>query len=408
MKKKIGFLLLPLLLPLSGCQTSIPSQGSLLHDLMDGFHVSIEGNIETVYPEGYEILNTNQNIIVERDYKNIVEEDGTITPAVREQRGTNFTTLFRGENGETVYELLTKGNEVEAYPLLSGGNPIVFNDVYGNPFTYLEPDDIDEQLILDSAKASFVLKKLTGYSFAVQTAQFRVKNNKVKGLDVMIFDRVDGLQTVDGMLEIVNHISLQISFAQDVDEITHLLPRKEADKALQDAFLPSENYTMTFESNATADNMIVYATEEAILLHHQIHSFGYENGDIYYKKTGEDCYDKYVYQSSTHTFSLQDFDVKKRNILPDLSNVSPNILVQETKDSYRFDAYSAPYGMEDFILPAYAISSGIGVTGVLRLDGNHFSSLHAYFDASSFSITQNYYNYDMTTMPSWFDASLIR
>lgn len=407
MKKKIGFLLLPLLISLSGCQTSI-SQHHLLQDLMDGFHVSITGNIETVYPEGYEILNTNQNISIERDYKNIVEKDGTITPAVREQRGTNFTTLFRGENGETVYELLTKGNEVEAYPLLSGGNPIVFNDVYGNPFTYLEPSDIDENLVLDSAKASFVLKKLTGYSLAVQKAQFSVKNNEVKKLEVAIHNRVDGLQTANGILEVINCISLQISFVYGVDEITHLLPRKEADQALQEAFLPSENYTMTFESNATEDNMIVYVTEEAILLHHQIHSFGYENGDIYYKKTAEDCYDKYVYQPSTHTFSLQDFDVKKRNILPDLSQVSPSILVQETKDSYRFDSYAAPYGIEDFILPAYAISSGIGVTGVLRLHGNHFSSLHAYFDVNSFSITQNYYNYDMTTMPSWFDSSLIR
>lgn len=409
MKKYNMLLLLPLSIQLASCQSNATIQKRIMNALLDGFHVSVTGSLETIYPEAYSVMNTHQMITVERDYKNIVESDGRITPAVREQKDTHFTTLFRGENGETVYELLTKENEVKTMPYMIGGNQVLFNEVYGNPFSYIDVTDIDDQLFLNSSKASFILEKLTGYSCAVQQAQFIAKGNKAEALEVTIYDRRDGMQTTGGMMEIINHFSFDIHFTYGIHEIQHLSSRSKADNTLRTAFLDYDNYTVTFESNATSDTMIAYVTQEAILLHHGIHTIGFQNGDIYYKKVAEDSYDQYVYRASSHTFSLQDFGIKKSHILPDISSISPDILIEKSKDLYYFDSYAAPFGMEDFILPSYAVNTGLGIKGVLRLENQRFARLWAYFDPTNpFSITQNYYHYHTTTMPSWFDLALIQ
>lgn len=237
MKKYNMLLLLPLSIQLASCQSNATIQKRIMNALLDGFHVSVAGSLETIYPEAYSVMNTHQMITVERDYKNIVESDGRITPAVREQKDTHFTTLFRGENGETVYELLTKENEVKTMPYMIGGNQVLFNEVYGNPFSYIDVTDIDDQLFLNSSKASFILEKLTGYSCAVQQAQFIAKGNKAEALEVTIYDRRDGMQTTGGMMEIINHFSFDIHFTYGIHEIQHLSSRSKADDTLRTAFL---------------------------------------------------------------------------------------------------------------------------------------------------------------------------
>lgn len=409
MKKSNIILVFPLLWTMTSCGGTIDERNNIINALLKGFHVEITGSEQVIFPEEHSIYNKTNIININRDYNDIVEKDGSITPAIRDNVGTSSTTYFKGENGEATFELLSPKNEVLVEPLKYSNSSVLFNKYFVNPFVYIDIEDISEDYHLNPIKASLVVEKLTGYACAVESAKFTVDNHVANGLSLEFIDRIDGFQSLDGLLSVTNHYEMDIKFSYGVNEVTHLLPRPKADDSLKQAFEEKENYTLTFESDSSTQTAIAYVTKDAVYLHQSISTESMINGDMFYKKTSSGTYDLYTYNESSNKFSFKSFDIKKDSFLPNNSSISPDILLKQSENIYSLDSVAAHYSLERFILPHFKVPTGLGIKGTLKLKDGNISTLHAQFDKTyPFSITQNYFNYGTTAMPSWLDLSLIK
>lgn len=411
MKKKNLFIIFPLLLTFTACnEPQVNVKRNIVNTILNGVNVKIAGHETIIYPDQYSFLSTTNTIDIDRDYKLIKEENNTFTPAIRENTDYNFTTYLRGEDGQAIREVLTADNKVTTTNLKINNQDVLFKEKFANPFDYIDEEDIGDDYSLDITKATILVENYTGYKYGVKSAKFVVEENVATSLDIEFFDRIDGLEVDDGFLSINNSLELDIKFSYSLSDINHLSVRPEADETLKNAFNNNNNnYTMTFSSDASTTNTIVYITSNAVFIHEGIDVIGASDNDVYYKKTGDNKYDKYVYKASKGKFTLSDFDVNENTFLPNLVTLSPNILVKESNDIYKFDNVSAMFGLEKMILPKYPIETGLGVKGSLILENGNFSILQATFnELSPFTITQNYYNHGSTTMPSWLDVESIK
>ncbi len=413
MKRRNILLMLPLLLLTTSCnETSSNNLGNIkyniINKLLDNVNIQITGKETVTYPDEYNYLSSSTKIDINRDYKTINEEDGSKTPAIRENENGVFTTYFQGQDGQVVKEFLNSKNEVVSVNYQPSGIPLLFSEYFANPFNYIDESDIGDDYSLNLAKANLLVESYTGYQYAVKEAKFNVENNVATSLNIKFFDKVNGLVSSDETISITNSLSLDINFDYDISEIKHCASRTLANDSLTDAFKSYENFTMTFESDATSETCVAYVTKDAIYIHKGIKNIGVADGDIYYKKNN-DVYDQYVYNAAESKFTLDNFDVKLNDILPNIESISPNILIQESNNVFTFDNVAACYSLEDFILPNYSVSSGLGLYGTLILKNGKISKLYAKFNKNSpFSITQNYYSYGTTSMPSWLDTTSIR
>lgn len=409
MKKRNLLCILPLLVTFTSCENkSSIDKNNVIQSILNGVNVKIKGEENVVYPDEYSYLNTINYIDIERDYKTLVEEDGTKTPIVREKSGSSFSTYLRGEDGQAIFEVLNSNNEVTALDYEIGQKQILYNEYFANPFEYIDSEDIGDDCTLDLAKASLIVENYTGLNYAVKSAKFVVEDNVAKSLKIELHDKINGLITSSMSLSIKYSLNLSIDFAYDILNLEHLTPREISDDALKSAFVDKDNFTMTFQSDATEETAIVYVTDNMIYVHNDIDAIGTKDGDVLYKKSSADEYLKYVYSDSKNAFSLEDFNIKRSKILPTLENVSPNILLKSSDNVYYFDKIASVNGLEKMILPSYAVTSGNGIEGTLKLKDGEISSLYAKFNQNNpFYIQQNYFNYGKTTLPLWFDSSLI-
>ena len=134
MNKKYLALVLPLLLITSCGQTGNPTSepttetpsvlkeaqpavdiNEVIANLLNNVNVKVTGVEKNVYPTGYELYNTVNKINVDRDYAKIVESDGSVTPAVRDNLDPSFRTYLKAKDGGTIYEMLEADNTVKEY-----------------------------------------------------------------------------------------------------------------------------------------------------------------------------------------------------------------------------------------------------------------------------------------------------
>ena len=411
MKKTNVLLLLPLLFSFVSCneaEVTDPKQ-NIINTILNGVNVKISGQETTTYPDNYSYMNKINTIDIDRDYKIIKNEDGSTTPAVRENTDYEFLTYISGENGQATREVLTSDNKVTTKDLLINAKTVLFKEHFANPFEYIDEYDISDDFSLNLTKANLLVEKYTGLQFGVESAKFIIENNVATGLNIKFYDKVSGLETSQGILNIVNQLKLDIDFSYDITDITRLTPRKNQDETLKKAFNDYDNYTLTFSSDATTNTCIAYITDKLIYIHNSINEIGALNNDVIYKKVGENSYDKYVYRESKSEFSLANFGYKRGDILPDRNNISPEILVKQSENIYTFDNISAVYGLEKMIIPNYAVNSGNGVQGTLTLENGNFATLQAKFDdLNPFTITQTYYDHGTTSIPAWLDVSSLK
>ncbi|MDD7316294.1 MAG: hypothetical protein PUG55_02535 [Bacillales bacterium] len=407
MRKINGILILPLMLIVASCnKNNIDPKNNIIQKLLECVNIKISGNEYVSYPDKYSYLNSTTPININRDYKTIIEPNGNKTPAVRDNN--NFITYFRGENGQAISEVLTSDNQVVSKNYQYYGLDILYSDLFANPFEFIDTIDIGEDYSLTNSKASFIIEKFTGLNYAVKDAKFVIDSDVAKSLLINTYDRQEAIVTQNGFIDVNYSLDIKIDFDYTIGNIEHLTPRKEADNVLKEAFNNNQNYTMTFESDSLTSDYIIYVTEEATLIHKGINDIGLNDGDEYYQKASENSYIKYSYSSSTNKFSIKNMNVAKEEFLPNLSSVSPNILLKSSDNIYLFDKQAATYGLEKMILPMFSVNSGSGNQGTLIIKDGHFSSLTAQFgDYNSLLITQNYSNYGNTSLPDWFDQSII-
>lgn len=411
MKKSNILFILSLLMMTTSCSESTPSdpKAYLINKILNNASVEIKGQENISYPSDLSFLDSHTVINLKRDYQTIIEKDGSKTPLMRENNNGSFTTYMRGAEGQAIIEMLNSKNEVVSVDYLVNGKSVLFNEIFVNPFEYIDTSDITDDYYLDNMKASYLIESYTGYQYAVKQAKFIVDNNIAKELQIEFQDITSSIYTSTQSVNISSSLELSISFDYNTPSINHLSPRQSNDASLKKAFKDTSNFTLTFESTATSETCIAYFTETDVYFHKGIDVIGSSETDIYYKKhQKDDLYDKYIYHANTGSFMLEDFDISKDAFYPSIENISYDILLKESNNTYYFDNVTSKYGLEAFILPLYSVNTGLGLNGTLKLDDGHISQLNARFNQNSpFMITQNYYHYGTTTIPSWLDCSTI-
>lgn len=395
----------------TSCSEVAPSdpKAYLIQKILNNASVEINGQESVSYPSNLSFLDSYTSINLKRDYQTIIEKDGSGTPLMRENNNGNFTTYMRGNEGQAIIEMLNSKNEVVPVDYLINGKSVLFNDIFVNPFEYIDTSDITDDYYLNNLKASYLIESYTGYQYAVKQAKFIVDNNIAKELQIECHDITSSVYTSTESVNITSSLELAIHFDYNTPSISHLSPRQNNDATLKKAFTDETNFTLTFESTATSETCVAYFTETDVYFHKGINVIGPSETDIYYKKHQKnDLYDKYIYHANTGSFMLEDFDINKEAFYPRVENISYHILLKESKNIYYFDNVTSKYGLEAFILPLYSVNSGLGINGTLKLENGHISQINARFNNNSpFMITQNYYHYGSTIIPSWLDCSTI-
>ncbi len=407
MKLKKLLFIIPLLAGLVGCNKGVDTT-SVIDSLLNGFNVTVSGTETITYPDNYTYLNKVNQINIDRDYCNIKNSDGTITHAVRENTNYAFTTYFEGPEGETIMEVYKEDNTVSSVQYKVNGNLVLFNEKFENPFIYIDEADLSSDYKLNKAKANLIVEEITGYQVAVKNAKLIVKDGKAIGLDVDFIDRIDAILTETDELFVKHIYEMNISFNYGVKKIAHLKPKAKADSNVNKAFEEKSNFTLTFNSNATYANTIIYVTDNAIYQHNGINVVGAAAGDVYFKKVG-DSYERYAYNKNSNKWNLEQLDVKRSAILPDLSVVSSNLVEKIGDTIYSLDYASSYFTLDNFVIPSYSLGNGFGISATLKIENGNLVSFVGMFNVSkTINIVQNYFDYGTTSIPSWLDVSLIK
>ena len=409
-------LVLPLILAAVSCgPTQNPSEGpidkaALIEKLLDNVNVKVSGEETIEFEEPYQYLSHSTPIEVNRDYSKIHEEDGTLTPAIRDNTDFAFTTYLKAADGGTYLEYLNPDNTVITKEYRINYNKVLFNEYFANPFDYVDETDFDDEGNLNLVKANLIVELLTGITAAPKTAKFIIENNTITSLDLTFNPRVDIIDGGSVVVVGVCDYNLDIDFSYNVAPLTHLTPRTGADQHITKALTNKSNFTITFETDLADAKATIYVTEDAIYYQNAINDIGPSDGDVYFKKVGEDTYESYVYKSSVGKFNIDTLSNKISAILPDLSKINPNILVHDSGKNYLIDSYTALNSLDEFIIPTYVIEDGFGMYGSVKIDENDNLSQFkgTFYPTSPFNITQNYFNYGTTSIPSWLDTNSIK
>lgn len=416
MKKRNLLLVLPLIASVVACAPSSNDDGNVdinkvLAYLLDNINVKADGKETVTYSGDYSYLNYENFVNVDRDYSNIKENDGSVTPAIRENTGHQFTTYFKATDGGTVKEVLNPDNTVTTSEYRINYNKVNFSEKFSNPFNFIDAGDIDEEFYLNKVKANYIVEMVTGYARYATTAQFKIENNRATELNFVFADRTNFVQTKDGEeIFITSKFELSIKIDYSVAPIKHLTPRSGADEKITAALVNKNNYTITFSSDLITSKSTVYVTEDAIYFQQAINNIGPSDGDIYYKKVSDGKYESYVYKSSVGKFNIESLSVEISAILPDFSKINPNILLKDSEGIYLVDSIAALNSLDNFVLPYYVIGDGYGRNGTIKVnENNEIVSFRGTFDAGTqFTINQTYFNYGSTSIPSWLDVANIK
>lgn len=419
MKKKI-LLILPLILAASACNpmpgpsTSDPEPkvqvDAVIENLLNNVNVKVTGYEKNTFPQGYEIYNSISYIDVNRDYSKIIEEDGSITPAVRENTNQSFQTYIKASDGGTVYEILNADNTIETLEYRINYNKVLFNERFGNPFEYLDTSDINVDGELSLLKANYIIELLTGLSVAPSAATIKYEGNYATDIEFEINDRIDIIETKTDTIYVTTSYEINIEFDYNVAPLQHLKPGENADEHIKKALSNKENYTLEFSTDLYDSTTVLYKTEDQIYIQNNKLSVGPTEGDTFYKKVGENTYESYVYRANVGKFNIDELEVSVDKILPDLTTINPNITTHESGSIYLIEKHVALNSLDNFIIPSVQMTDGYGINGTIILDENdNISQFRGTFMPSSpFNIIQNYYNYGSTVMPSWLDVDSIK
>lgn len=411
--KKTRYLLLPLLLTpvLAGCnQGNIltkEDKNNLINLLLGDVNINFIGNYRCDYPENYSTLSYKGSTSANIDYTSIHEEDGSITPAVRYNYDDGTTaTYLENDEGYAVVEALNNKNEVVEIPYEISYLPVIYQEHFANPFMYVDHSDIDNNYNLDTTIASYIVKLISGMSVNVKSAKFILDENKnPTQLDLEISDRVDAIYNGNEFLSIVFSYDFSLMLNVDFNKVEHLKPGELADNEIKNAIVEHQNYTFTTYSDSLTAESTVYVMEDQIYVHYGIDSVGAIPGDKLYVKNG-DTYNRYAYKSN-NTFELMELNLTRDDIVPNLGNISPNIFKKDSTNNYYLDTSAATLNAELFLFNEFNVYPGEGLFASVILNNGNIASFRSVYHAiNPIIISQNYFDYGTTSLPSWLDINL--
>lgn len=400
MKKNKLLLLTLFLLPLTGCNNGSSSQTKtkLINSLLE--HVNIDAKVNIAYSfEGQEEFNFEESYSLNRDYGYI---EGT-TPATRENGDYSSITYYEGNNGEAIYDVLNSDNEVQRRAQYINSMIVTYADRYTNPFDYLDAKDIDDSFNIKPYKASKILTTLFNRSFNVRKATFKVNDGVATSIEFDIAnDVVTYITGFDQYKEITLSHEVTLNLNYDTPKLTKVSPKTNDDENIKLALENvNDNYTLTFSSPNLSRDVIVYNTGDIIYFHNDIDSIGVSNGDILYKKNGNN-YDKIIYRYESGKFIKQISNVKIETILPQISSISHHLFDKKSEGVYYLDSTSAALNAELLILNEYNLFPEEGISATVQVKDNNISSITAIFGNSQrYIVNETISNYGVTTLPSW-------
>lgn len=407
MKKQL--LTLPLiLLPLASCGSntnSYENKVKIIDALLE--HVNVDATLIEHYSfKDYSYLNFSNEQHVNRDY-GYIYINGVKTPATRDNGDYNSITYYEGDSGQALYQVLTNSNEVISKTKYINSMIATYADNYASPFDYLDADDILDGYYLKDYKASIILQTLFGVDANVKEAKINLKNGLATSIDFDIRDQIlHYAASYDMYIEAVISKEVKLSLSYDTPKLNALNAKENNDEIIKNALNNlSNNYTLTFKSPNLSEDVTLYNTGDYIYLHNDSEHIGANNGDILYKKNGNN-YDKYIYRYSSNKFIKQMSNVKLINILPRFSELSYRLFDKQSEGIYYLDSTSATLNAEYLILNDYNYYSEEGISATVEVNDGYITNITSVFGNNQrYIVNETISNYQTTTLPSWLDIN---
>ena len=358
-------------------------------------------------------LNSTDTYEVTRDYGYIVEEDGSHVEAVRFFDDTSSTIYYKGDDNYAYYETLKADNTVETHTIIDTGVglPIAYSKYFRNPWNYISADDISDDLILDTHKASFLLETYFGIERGVAEARLIIDEQGLPtGIDITVADLVRGQGSSDGsFIESTSHIDMTLSYKYGETDLRHLSPSTNSNPELETAIGNlGSNFTMTMTSSALAVPFTIYSTDDYVFVHSSIQK-SVATGDMLLRyETAMARYSAFTYNESTNSWTRSGYLEDISALLPGVFSGSINTaLFGEVSDGiYSLIPDSVGTGACELMIPVLQGFDTIGLSGYVKVQDGRVTALSSTYDYSvtPVTLTVSVTDYTSTVLPSYVDV----
>ncbi len=361
--------------------------------------------------EDYDYLNSTSTSSIYRDYGYIVEDDGSLTEAVRYIE--DGITYFKGDDNCAYYEILKADNTVTTTEVTSSGMSVAYEKNYRNPWKYIDTDDIDDDLYLDTAKASLILECYFGVSRGIVSAKLNVNSdNQVTSIDYSVADIPSGYTDSDDETAIVlSQMTASVTYTYGDTDLRHLTPSTNANTELVEAVANlGSNYTIAMTSSSLSSGAVAYVTEDYIYLHLDSNQKTAVTGDYLLRNATTNYYQLYYYSGSS--WASQGYISKSSApsiYLPGLflDTLSTALFEETSTGVYALLPDAVSLGATELVMPLISGFDDLGVAGYVKVEDGYVTALGASFDYYSYvlTFTTSISDYGTTTLPGYINTS---
>lgn len=383
-----------------------------ISQLRTSVQVTGTATLTTDFGVDYETYNTSETSSIDMIYGSIEEEDGTLTRAVRDLTAENSITYYEGENNTVWTDYLLHDNTVSSEEVDYYGISQTFARTYANPWDYIQPSDIGEDLSLDTEKAHLIVSDYFGYDFSFTAASVTFNTDAL--IDSVSFTATPkpGIQYAGSTLvDVTQYLEVELSFTYPETSLTHLTPSTDTNGELAAAIedlADATNYTVYVSSTELSSDIILWVTEGAAYLHSSANAPYLCTSDYFFLEIGNG-YWAYRYNGSSWVLATTDFGASSLSITdftPRISLIDAAVFDRVgSSDTYvlkaEAGAYSAPYlAFTEHVL---GLADGEGASGAITLKDGKISSAIALYTLSS-SVNVSYSDFGSTELPVWFTS----
>ena len=372
------------------------------------YHIEGDMVVSYSFPSNYANNNSSTSVSINRDYGKLIDNNVSYK-AVNEYANNTKTTYYESDDGLLVTDYYSYDNKTftnEVYPSMN----ILFEDVYSNPFEYIDVSDIGDDLSLSNQKASFILDTFFSTSCNVDSAKFVVENNSITGIEFNIDTKEGGFVTTSGVSNF--DISYKASLSLDFEGVNFvkLQPSNNDNPNLRTALNNlKDNFTLILSSPSMTNSVAYYVTNQGILLKQNYNYYGLQVGDIFYKKNGTN-YATYTYTPGLVSNWVRGSNVSYEAILPDFTKVSEKLFNQVSSSNYAL-VDGAKTFLPDYFAPvSYSLGEDNGIDGYIRLVNNQVGliSMSHNYGVNIVTYNENIIDLGSTSFPSYIDVSTIQ
>ena len=395
-------------------QEKLEAQDNLADVLVsmdDGYSILATVSETITYPSELGVPAVTTTSQFKRDY-GYIDSGSERKAAVRDYSGDDSVIYFEGEEGLLSQEILMPDNTVDVISLDSLGMPVLFSDIYRNPFDYIDEDDIDSTLALNPTKASFLLETYLGIDRAVSEATLILQDNKLSSIDLVLPRKQMGIEINNEILNFYSEMEVTIDFSYDFESLTHLSPIATSDPDLEAAFNNmGSSYTVILSSQSDTTSHAYYVYGDYIYYQDTYGTVGpSDEDDIYVYNNG--IYYCYTYSNGQLVQAATPItDQNPLNAISNLTSISSNIYEKVSSNTYAMLELATSYGATYLVPTIYNeyITEGSGLASYITLEDGHIETIATIIASggSPLTIKADFIDYGTTSIPSWVNVDRI-